>query len=329
MPTKVLICDDSSLARNMLARSLPADWDIDIQFATNGKEGLAAIEAGHGEIVFLDLTMPELDGYGVLEYLHERKITPKVVVVSSDIQPDAQDKVLKLGALAFVKKPMNSDTALKLVKDLNFYTESSVQRQRPMVSVNQRDCYQEIANVAMGQAANQLARMLDAFIILPIPKVDLINANDLRMTITQTLGYSSYSAICQGFSGSGIAGEAIVFFNDMSFSELGTLLNYKDTHKENIQLEILMDIGSLLIGTCIQGIGNQIDIHFNQSQPVILGQHSKPDELLNPETMYWEKTLAIDIHYTIEHLSVDCNLLLLFTEDSIAKLNKKIDFLLG
>jgi two-component system chemotaxis response regulator CheY len=106
MALPVLICDDSSFARKQMKRALPDDWDIDLTFATNGLEGVEAIRQGKGEVVFLDLTMPEMDGYGVLEIIRKEDLPAMVIVVSGDIQPDAQERVKKLGAMAFVKKPI-------------------------------------------------------------------------------------------------------------------------------------------------------------------------------------------------------------------------------
>ena len=46
------------------------------------------------------------------------------------------------------------------------------------ISEDQRDCYQEITNVAMGQAADRLARLLNVYVILPIPKINIISATN-------------------------------------------------------------------------------------------------------------------------------------------------------
>lgn len=108
MPLQVLICDDSSFARKQIIRVLPQDWDIEVHQAANGQEGLDAIRNGRGELVFLDLTMPTLDGYGVLEKIKKEELDTKVIVVSGDIQPDARDQVYKLGAIGFIKKPIDS-----------------------------------------------------------------------------------------------------------------------------------------------------------------------------------------------------------------------------
>ncbi|HEY9150158.1 MAG TPA: response regulator, partial [Gammaproteobacteria bacterium] len=93
MGTPVLICDDSSFARKQMARALPADWDIDISFAEHGREAIAAIAAGKADILFLDLNMPVMDGYEVLEAIRAGDLPTLVIVVSGDIQPEAHARV--------------------------------------------------------------------------------------------------------------------------------------------------------------------------------------------------------------------------------------------
>lgn len=108
MAIPLLICDDSNMARKQVARALPPDWDVDITFAANGVEGLEAIRNGKGEMVFLDLTMPEMDGYAVLDAVRTEGLKCMVIVISADIQPEARERVIKAGALEFIKKPIDS-----------------------------------------------------------------------------------------------------------------------------------------------------------------------------------------------------------------------------
>ena len=108
MPVSVLVVDDSPMARKMLIRSLPTGWDASVTQASNGIEALAAYRTGTIDVMFLDLTMPEMDGYQVLETLRQEGANCPVVVCSADIQPRAQERVLALGAIAFVKKPVDA-----------------------------------------------------------------------------------------------------------------------------------------------------------------------------------------------------------------------------
>lgn len=194
------------------------------------------------------------------------------------------------------------------------------------LSEEERDCYQEITNVAMGQAADRLARLLNVYVVLPIPNVNIIEINEFNMTLAAIEKTTSVSAVCQGFIGSGIAGEALLIFNDASFEDIARLMKYEGKLDDAAQLEVLMDVANVLNGACIQGIGEQLDINFNQGNPVVLGQHCKIADLIKEPR--WQSTLAIEINYTIENHNVNCDLLLLFEEESFKHLNRLISYLL-
>lgn len=110
MNPAVLVCDDSNLARKQVIRSLPDAWHANLQQATNGREALEVLRSNQIELMFLDLTMPEIDGLGVLEAIQNEQIDVSVFVISADIQPEMQARVMGLGAKAFMRKPINPDT---------------------------------------------------------------------------------------------------------------------------------------------------------------------------------------------------------------------------
>lgn len=122
MATKVLIVDDSSFARKQMARSLPDGWEVEISFAENGLKAVESIKQGLGEVVFLDLTMPVMDGYGALEIIKKEDLPAMVIVVSGDIQPEARDRVRKLGALDFIKKPVDKAKATEVLTQYGILT---------------------------------------------------------------------------------------------------------------------------------------------------------------------------------------------------------------
>ena len=116
MPIPVTIADDSLMSRKAVRRALPPEWDVDITEACNGKEALLAVESGKAEVLFLDLTMPELDGIGVLEAIKAEGIDCFVIVISADIQPEMKKRVMELGALAFIHKPVNEEKLHSILK---------------------------------------------------------------------------------------------------------------------------------------------------------------------------------------------------------------------
>jgi len=365
MPTPLLICDDSNMARKQVARSLPDGWDVDITFATNGIEAITAIKAGKGDVLLLDLNMPEMDGYQVLETILKQDLPTLTIVISGDIQPEAHQRVKSLGALDFIKKPVDknklteilhaygvfskndlllNETDSQVVKSVNQFppkvtSTPAVAIQKPAaakpaeqstleIDNDMRDCYQEIANVAMGQAGDLLARLLGVFVVLPIPNVNLIEVSELTMALSDVENKEKTSGICQGFIGAGISGEALLILNDSSFKDVASLMKYDHKLDNNVELELLMDMANVLIGACLSGISTQLDMSFSQGHPVVLGQHRKISELIATNTNKWKKTLAIEISYSIENYPIKCDLLLLFTEESVTTLNNKIAYLL-
>lgn len=337
MTTAVLICDDSNLARKQLARILPQEWQANLFFAGHGAEALDTLLKQPIDWLFLDLNMPVMDGYQVLQELQKRQLDLNVVVVSGDVQPEAFERVKSLGALDFIRKPVDSAKLAQLMQLHAVKTpvvtaevpkKTAVTASSAELSAEMRDVLQELTNVAMGQAGDLLARLLNVFVKLPIPNVNLIEVSELHMALASVEHEATTSAVCQGFIGGGVSGEALLILTDSSFKDIARLMNYQGELTVKIELELLMDIANILIGAVLKGLAEQIDMSFSQGHPVVLGQHAAVSELIKANARRWRKTLAIELSYGIENYHISCDLLLLFTEDSLKTLNYKVAFLL-
>lgn len=117
MAYKILVVDDSPIARKMLIRSLPTHWNVDIHEAGNGREALKIYQQGEIKLMFLDLTMPEMDGYQLLEALQPAGPQCPIIVCSADVQALAQERVMKLGAAAFIRKPVDMMKIEQILKE--------------------------------------------------------------------------------------------------------------------------------------------------------------------------------------------------------------------
>ncbi len=327
MTIHILICDDSTFAQKQMARALPDDWDAQITFASNGIEGVKALKQGKGDIVFLDLNMPEMDGYDVLQSIRTENLSSKVIVVSGDIQPDAYRRVMELGALEFIKKPTDREEVIRVLDKCGLRQQPDVKPQ-VHIDVSIFDGYKEIANVAMGRAADLLARLLDCFVIMPIPIVNVLEVSELRMMLENVDEDENISAVCQGFIGNGIAGEALLIFHEASFTDIAALMKHEGEIDDLVQQELLMDMASILIGALLKGIADQLDTNFSQSHPTVLGQHVKIHDLIKRGAGRWKKTLTIELGYAIENRNIKSDLLLLFTEDSIPRLTELVAYVM-
>ena len=199
--------------------------------------------------------------------------------------------------------------------------------QTTSLSENQRDCLQEISNIAMGQAGDYLARLLNSFVILSVPHVAILTPAEIAMAV-QTIDEDSVSGICQGFIGGGIAGEAMLLFNDTSFIDLAQLMKFEEDLNTLTERELLIDSTNILVGALLRGIAEQLDIEFSFGPPAIMGQHQQLDKLLMSKNARWDRTLVIEVNYRIEGKNIQCDLLLVITESSLPRLFEKIACLL-
>ncbi|WP_070887444.1 response regulator [Pseudomonas sp. D1-3] len=329
MPTaSLLVCDDSNMARKQLLRALPADWPVTVSQAANGEEALEQLRAAHFDLLLLDLTMPVLDGYGVLAALKAESRAQNVIVVSGDVQEEAIRRVKELGALAFLKKPADPELLRQTLDQLGFLrvAAAATTTTLPEPKVSFRDAFREVVNVAMGRAAALLARVLGVFVQLPIPNVNILEVSELHMALADAQRGDGLTAVCQGYIGEGIAGEALLIFHDSEVADMARLMQWQQHNHSS--MEMLLDMSSILIGACLSGIAEQLDVSFSQGHPQILGEHASIDELIRINSQRWRKTLAVEVSYSIEGHDIHFDLLLLFTEDSVPLLTNKLAYLM-
>ncbi|OOX36830.1 response regulator [Vibrio parahaemolyticus] len=331
MSFPVLICDDSALARKQMARSLPATLNPDITFAIHGKNALEELAQKEFKLMFLDLTMPEMDGFETLENMQRLGNKTPVVVVSGDIQPKAKERVFALGAKAFIQKPIAKDELKNALQELIepeprplIITPSVIE----LPILRRRDIYMEVANVSIGRAADALARHFDVFVQLPLPNVNIFEVSELHMALRDLASHDNVSGVCQGFCGEGIAGEALVILSDSSVSDLKKLMKVPADSEELEELELLMDISNILVGSFLNGLGEQSEVRFFQSPPVLLGQHISIDSIIESTTGAFKRTMTFEVSYNIEGTSIRCDLLFMFVDESLPLLDNKLAYLM-
>ncbi len=313
----VVICDDSRLARKQMASALRG-WNVEVTFAEHGLEGLEAIRAGKGDILFLDLNMPIMDGYQVLERIRRDDLPAMVIVVSGDIQPEARARVLELGALEFIKKPTSPEIISDVLHRYGLLTEL----EHPADQIHSEevlelpDYYQEISNVAMGQAGEMLARLLNTFVDLPIPKVSLVSPQEVE-SILLNASNNDFDLVSQGFVGPKLAGEALLVIKRSNLETIAQLMDMQG-QVELLEEELEMSLSNALIGAFISGFAKQLDFSLNRATPIILRDYKAMPE----QNSQWQKTLMISIDYQLKAHDFHCELLVVFTEDSLPQLKE-------
>ncbi len=106
---QILIVDDEEINRTIL--SLMFDDDFDIVEAPNGVEAIEAIEKNNDiALILLDVIMPVMDGFGVLDYMKEKELLAKipVILITSMTPQESEEKAYEYGIADVMHKPFDS-----------------------------------------------------------------------------------------------------------------------------------------------------------------------------------------------------------------------------
>ena len=106
-----LVVDDSRISRKWLIEMIPLKIleQTTVIEGTNGEEAIALYKEHTPDVVFLDITMPIIDGIGALKAIKEINPEAIVVMVSADRQKTTHQHVLSMGASAILGKPVDGN----------------------------------------------------------------------------------------------------------------------------------------------------------------------------------------------------------------------------
>lgn len=105
---KVLVVDDDAILREVLAEQLAGlGWKV--AKAENGEAAIAVLSRDVPDLAVIDISMPQLDGFGLLRHLRQnaRTVDLPVIVCTSHNEREPIERAYRLGATSFVTKPIN------------------------------------------------------------------------------------------------------------------------------------------------------------------------------------------------------------------------------
>lgn len=109
---KIMIIDDSLVARLSLKACLPKDSGYEIKEGNDGSVAIELYKNYQPDITFMDLTMPGIDGIEALKVIRKHDPKALIIILTADIQRKTIDKVKELGAHDVLKKPPVKDVVL-------------------------------------------------------------------------------------------------------------------------------------------------------------------------------------------------------------------------
>ncbi|AOK31176.1 MULTISPECIES: chemotaxis protein CheC [Burkholderia] len=200
-----------------------------------------------------------------------------------------------------------------------------------MLTAEQRDALQEIANLAMGRAAARLALLFGTFIELSVPRVRVVRSADVCRVLRDMTGIDdNVTAVRQGFR-SDIKGEALMLCRSSEVERLALLFDaYDDDEWEALtQAEFVFDVANVLMGACVSAILDELGRTPVFSPPGLLGADVTFDDVFPPNVLAWRETLLLEVNFGVADDSFRPHFVMLLAEDSIHQMSDALDSLLS
>ncbi len=117
---KALIIEDDATVRGYLKRIIQLKFSFNIAEAENGSEGLEALQKSKPDIIFLDISMPVMNG---IEFLQKIKVEPEfssipILVITAHNDKDSIQKMIELGISDYILKPINPEITFNRIQSV-------------------------------------------------------------------------------------------------------------------------------------------------------------------------------------------------------------------
>ena len=196
------------------------------------------------------------------------------------------------------------------------------------LNADQTDALQEVVNIAMGQAGDRLARTLDVFVELSVPRIRLVHVSEVIRTVREMISNTSLvSAVRQAFFDE-LRGEAVVIYDNAGCKDLANLMGYNDELSPLEEQELLLDVSNVLVGACVNGVAQQFGADLNFSPPSIIAEKIPLDLVISPENLSWQYALLVEVNFGLEDSDFKSHLLILMAEEGIDALRGSLDRLM-
>lgn len=203
-----------------------------------------------------------------------------------------------------------------------------------IITQEEKDILQELMNIAFGNATADLAEVIDIYVKLSVPLIQIVEINVLPAYLKDTIRTDSKSSIVeQKFWGS-FKGSGLLVFPMGSGRDLLVLLGEKDAdNSDNIPIDLiekggLLEISNILIGACVGKFSELLGTFVTYSPPQVFQGNSSECELFIENFDPSQTAIVMKTVFDFQDKNIGGFLLILTNYESLDWLRKALhDFL--
>lgn len=197
------------------------------------------------------------------------------------------------------------------------------------ITEDQRDCLQEVSNVAMGAAAEALAAFSKVFVEMSIPKIRYIKPAELPEALASLQGGDLISGVVQEYKVGSLQAYALTMITEPSFQDLSEQTGLPISNDDEA-VALLVKLSETINDVGLPVFADQfgdVSVEF-VGEPKVAALHQPLSGLTLGEISQWKNVLTTEMNYHLEGHPFNCDLLLVTPDSSVAQLAPALESLL-
>ena len=197
-----------------------------------------------------------------------------------------------------------------------------------VLTEDEKDCLQELMNVAYGSATAAITEILNAFAKHSIPKIQIINANDLKAYLSKELNLDvEHLVSLQQINGT-LCGENMFVIDKQSAKNIAYKFGLEEHEVNDEEIaDVVLEITNILSSSTISQLAEDMETNVSFSAPTVKTITSI-DELKNLFISKYEKVIIISTQLIFEDLDINAELFIFTTDNSILYIKEKLNKIL-
>ena len=193
---------------------------------------------------------------------------------------------------------------------------------------DEKDCLQELMNVAYGSATAAITEILDAFAKLSIPKIQIINSSELKTYLSNELNLEvEHLVSLQQINGT-LCGENMFVIDKQSAKNIAYKFGLEEDEVNDEEIaDVVLEITNILSSSTISKLAEDMEANVSFSAPTIKTLTSI-DQLKNIFISKYEKVIIISTQLIFEDLDINAELFIFTTDNSILYIKEKLNKIL-
>lgn len=193
---------------------------------------------------------------------------------------------------------------------------------------DERDCLQELMNIAYGSATAAITEILNAFAKLSIPKIQIIDACELKNYLSKELNLDQEHLVSLQQINGTLNGENMFVIDKESAINIAYKFGLEENEINDEELcDIVLEITNILSSSTISKLAESMETQVSFSAPMIKNITSA-NELNNLFINKYEKVIIISTELQFEDLNIHGELFILTTDNSILFIKEKLNYIL-